>query len=278
MMRPKSLREIQQEIVPKSFQDHIFKSYDQMGDIAILDIPEELVPYEKKIAQALLKEHKTIKTVCKKIGSRAGTYRRQKLKILAGKRTKETIHKECGAQLKLHVEKVYFSPRMSTERLRIAQQVKPGENILVLFSGCAPYPCVIAKNAKPKSIVAVELNPIAHKYALENIRLNKLSNVEAICGDVRKIVPKLKGSWDRIVMAFPHGGEAFLDIVIKAATKGTIIHFYDFAAEEEFPKVEQKLLDACKKASRACKIVFTKQCGQNAPRTFRVVVDFILEN
>ncbi len=277
-MRPKSLKEIQQEIVPKSLHEHIFKSYDQIGDIAILDVPDEIVPYEKKIAQTLLKEHKPLKTVCKKIGSRAGTYRRQKLKILAGKRTKETIHKECGAQIKLHVEKVYFSPRMSTERLRIAQQVKPGEDILVLFSGCAPYPCVIAKNAKPKRIVAVELNPLAHKYALDNIKLNKLTNVEAIQGDVRKIVPKLKGPWDRIVMAFPHGGSAFLDVVLKAARKGTIIHFYDFASEEDFPRVEQKILDACKKESRGCKILLTKTCGQNAPRTFRVVVDFMLEN
>jgi hypothetical protein len=34
---------------------------------------------------------------------------------------------------------------LSTERKRISELVKPGEKVLVMFSGAAPYVCVIAK-------------------------------------------------------------------------------------------------------------------------------------
>ena len=86
----------------------------------------------------------------------------------------------------MNVEKVYFSPRLSEERKRIFQQVKNNETILVMFSGIAVYPIVISKNTKAKAIVGIEINPIAHKYALENLKLNKISNVKLFLDDVKK--------------------------------------------------------------------------------------------
>ena len=63
---------------------------------------------------------------------------------------------------------------MSNENSNV---VKKGEDVLVMFSGSGVYPCVIAKNSKPKSVVEIEINPVAHEYALENLKLNKCSNV-----------------------------------------------------------------------------------------------------
>jgi len=276
--RPLSLRDQLKEFLPKKLHQYAIKSFDVIGDIAIIDIPEPLIKFEKKIAQSLLTTNKAIKTVCKKAGNRYGTYRRQPLKLLAGKRTYETIHKEYGTRLKLHIRDAYFSPRMCTERKRVADQVKNGETILVMFSGISPYPFTIAKNAHPIEVVGIELNPIAHKYAIENIKLNKTTNVLPIKGNVRTLTPKLKQKWNRIVMAWPHGGDNFLDVGIKAAKKGCIVHFYDFGREDEFKVIENKIKTEAKKQKRKVKILRTLKCGQNKPRTYRVVVDFKMMN
>lgn len=179
-------------------------SFDIIGDIIILELKKELIKKEKLIAEILLKLHKNIKTVVKKAGIHKGVYRTQKLKVLAGVNKKETIYKENNVKIKLDVEKVYFSPRLSSERKRIMNLIKPDESILVMFSGCGPYPLVLSKNTKAKEIYGVEINPIAHRYAIENLKLNKLKNIFLYCGDVKEILPKLgldkfalKSRWDK---------------------------------------------------------------------------------
>ncbi|MCK5630471.1 MAG: hypothetical protein KAI26_07670 [Nanoarchaeota archaeon] len=164
-------------------------AYDIIGTIAIIEIDEKLKHKEKYIAETLLKANKAIKTVLKKAGAHGGEFRTQKLEWLAGEKTKETIHKENRVSLKLNVEEVYFSPRLSTERKRIMNKINEGEDILVMFSGCAPYPCVLAKNTKARNVFGIELNPAGHKYGMKNIKLNKLHNVIVINGDVKKVVP-----------------------------------------------------------------------------------------
>ena len=69
-----------------------------------------------------------------------------------------------------------------------------------MFSGSGVYPVVISKNTKAKEIYGIEINPIAHKYAEENIKLNKLKNIKLFCGDVKKTIPKLNRKFDRIFL------------------------------------------------------------------------------
>ena len=166
-------------------------AYDVVGSIAILEIDDELVKKEKIIAEAVLKTNKAIKTVLRKASKHDGVFRTQKMKWLAGEKTKEALHKENDVEIMVDVENIYFSPRLSTERKRISELVKEGEDVLVMFSGCAPYPCVLGKNTKARNIFGVEINPIGHKYGLDNVRLNKLHNVVLINGDVKKVVPNI---------------------------------------------------------------------------------------
>ncbi len=254
-------------------------SYDIVGSIAILEIPKELIKKEKLIAATVLAQHKQVKTVVKKVGIHHGELRLQHVKILAGEKTKETVHVESQTRLKLHIEKVYFSVRLSTERLRIANQIKQGERVLVMFSGCAPYPCVFAKNSSAKEIYGIELNKEGHRYGLENVKLNKITNVKLFQGDVRKVVPMIlkqeKEKFDRVVMPLPRGAESFLDIALGAVKNHGIIHFYDFVQEGEFPKTSiAKIENACKKAGCSFKVLHTTKCGSYAPGRFRVCVDF----
>lgn len=164
------------------------KSMDVVGNIAILEIPDELIKKEKLIAQEVLRINKNIKTVLRK-GKHKGVFRVQKLDYLAGEKTKETIYKENNVIMKLDVEQVYFSPRLASERKRVMQLIKKPEDVMVLFSGCAPYVCVIAKNTPAKYVYGIEINPVAHKYGWENIKLNKINNAFLINEDAKTALP-----------------------------------------------------------------------------------------
>jgi len=248
-------------------------SMDIIGNLAILEIPKELEKKEKLIAKEVLRTNKNIRTVLKK-GKHEGLFRTQRLKYLAGEKTTEAVYKENNVILKLDVGKVYFSPRLSNERKRIYKQVRKGEDVLVMFSGCAPYVCVIAKNTRAKHVTGVEINPEAHNYALQNVLANKLNNTSVFLGDVKHIVPKLNKKFDRIIMPLPKSAADYLDVTLKASRKGTIIHFYDFQKEREAKKSVEKIKKVCAKAKKKCRFLRTVKCGQAAPREFRFCVEF----
>jgi tRNA (guanine37-N1)-methyltransferase len=250
------------------------KAMDVIGNIAILEIPQELENTEKEkiIAKEVLRLNRNIKTVLRK-GKHEGVFRVQKLKHLAGEKTKEANYRENNVIMKLDVEQVYFSPRLSTERKRIMQLVKKPEDILVMFSGCAPYLCVLAKNTIAKQVDGVEINPVAHDYALQNIVLNKLKNAEVFLGDVKDVVLKLNRKYDRIIMPLPKSAADYLDVALAASRKGTFIHFYDFQKEGEFENSVEKIKKACDSAGNKFKVLNIVKCGQNAPREFRICVD-----
>ncbi|MBS3112617.1 class I SAM-dependent methyltransferase family protein [Candidatus Woesearchaeota archaeon] len=253
-------------------------SYDIIGSIAVIEIPPELEPKETIIAEELLKLNPSLKTVVKKKNIHHGTFRTQQTGHLAGKKNKTSIYKENGIKLKVNLDKTYFSIRLGTERKRIAKQVKVGENILVMFSGVAPYPCILAKTTKANSIVGIEINPYAHKLGQENIKLNKITNVTLINDNVKKAVPRLKLIFDRILMPLPKTADEFLSTALQASKQGTIIHFYDFLNENKFKEACAKIKDTCKKANLNCKILKTVKCGQHAPKVYRICVDFKIVN
>lgn len=268
-----TLRDALRGKIPEKKLALVPHAYDVTGDIAVIEVEKDIEKYEKIIAEALLKLNKNIKVVLKKAGAHSGPFRTQKMIVLAGEDRKTTVHKENNVRLMVNVETCYFSPRLSTERRRIIDLVKPGEKILVMFSGVAPYPIVLAKNTLASEIYGVELNPEAHEFGLKNIELNKVKNVKLFCGDVKTVVPKLNVEFDRILMPLPKTADEFLKTAIAAAKPNAVIHFYDFADEREFPDSSiKKIL----KEYKAAKILNSVKCGQSAPGQFRVCIDFEL--
>lgn len=250
------------------------KSQEIVGKIMILEIPDQLKKKEKFIAQAYLRQNRSIETVVKKVALHEGEFRLRKVKILAGKKTKETIHRESGVKIKLDLEKTYFSARLGNERLRVAKQVKKDEEILVMFSGAAPYPLVLARHSPAKKIYGIEINPLAHQYALENVALNSFQNRIIIYeGDVRRIAPELKQKFERIVMPLPKTGELFLDVALGKVKPKGIIHLYDFAREEEINQRGEEVRELCRRYKHPVKVLRTVKCGQYSPGVFRVCFD-----
>jgi tRNA (guanine37-N1)-methyltransferase len=249
-------------------------AYDIIGSkeksIALLGVN---VKNPKKAAKEIMKRHKAVKSVLKKLSERKDTFRLYPCKLIAGNKNTEVIHKEYGYFLKLDPQKAYFSPRESTERQRIAGMVKPREEVLVMFSGVCPYPIAIAKRQTLVSkIYAVELNPAAHKYALENVKLNRLEKkIIPILKDVRKT--KEIGKVDRIIMPLVEKAIDYLDIAFSHSKKGTIIHLYGLSKEAKFKDLEEKVKKIAKKHKVKYKIVGRQDVLPYAPRIQKVRID-----
>ncbi len=270
--RPRSLREAAVKVLSAAERAALKAAYDRVGDLAILEVDGSLAKKAKMLARMLLATHPAIKTVLKK-GRHTGRYRTQRLMWLAGRNIRLTTHVESGVRLTVDVERVYFSPRLSGERLRIARLVKPGEAVLVMFSGAAPYPCIIAKHAQAARIVGVEHNPIGHRLGLRNIARNKLAHVELHCGDVRSVVPALSAAFDRIIMPLPQGAETFLETALAAAKPRAVLHIYQFCKEDAIAAQGADLCRAIRALGWAARVERAVRCGQQGPRQHRVCFD-----
>jgi len=236
-----SLKELlKSKLTAKQF-DLLRRSYDIVGDIAIVEIPLGLTSKKAVIADAILQTHHNVNSVYMEAGARVGTLRLQPLKWVGGAKGTETTVRENNVNIKLDLAKVYYSVRMSSERKRVYQQIKKPETVLVMFSGAGPYNLTIAKNTKAKKVVGIEINKIGHKYAVENANKNKVDNKLAFYrGDVRKILPKLNTKFERVIMPLPKGAHNYLDLALKYTKMGGTINYYDFLPEDDIPKVSTK--------------------------------------
>lgn len=254
-------------------------AYDIIGNIAIVKFKRGVkAGIKKKFALRFLREHNSVRTVLEKAERFKGRLRTLKTKFIAGEKTKEALYKENGCQFRLNVESCYFSPRLSSERLEIAKMIKKGEKVLVMFGGVAPYAIVISKFSAAQGIWSVELSRECNKYALQNLKLNKISNVVLIQGDVRKKVPKLREKFDRVVMARPNLRDSFLDVSFPRVKKGGIIHYYGFYPETEREKMIGLIEKEAKKAKKKIKMVNVKKAGDIGVRKFRYRVDMKVLN
>jgi tRNA (guanine37-N1)-methyltransferase len=241
--------------------------------IAIIEVKKN-GKKEKELVEWILKNHKNVKTILKKVSGREGELRLKDYEILYGKET-EVLHKEYGYELKVDVTKVYFSAREAKERQRIANLVKDGETILIMFSGIMPFGIVIAKKVKNVKIYGIELNEVAHKYALENVRINKVAHkVYPILGDVREKAKEFFGKCDRILMPLPFSSKEFFELAVKCLKEKGIIHFYTIGEEPNiFEEGEKFLNEKCKKLKVEFRILSKTKVQMYAPRKWKISLD-----
>lgn len=227
----------------------------------------------KREALELMERYANVKSVLKKESGRGGVYRVYKLRLLAGDKNTEAMHREYGMLFKLDPRKVYFSPREAEERQRIAKTVKDMERIIVMFSGVAPYAIAIAKK-KNCEIVCVEINRKAVDYANENLKLNNIvGNIENLCADIRKVYKRI-GRFDRILMPLPETACKFLPEAFAVARKGATIHLYGISGEKNlFSDVEEKAKKTAEKIKAKYKIIGRQKVLPFGVRMWKVRLD-----
>jgi tRNA (guanine37-N1)-methyltransferase len=234
MQRPKSLKEYLQGKISLEKFEELKKSFDIIGNVVILEIPDDLEDEKHLIAEAALKVTKR-KSVYRKKSEIKGVTRTRELEHLAGDDSSETIHQEFGSRLKLDVRKVYFSPRLATERKRIVDQVQDGEIIIDMFTGVGPFAVAIARKREVE-VYAIDINPEAISYLQNNIRLNKVEKkIKPILGDVTNVLDHINVQADRIIMNLPGSAREFLPLAVEHLKPGGVLHYYQFSSDFDEP-------------------------------------------
>ena len=279
--RPKSALDIAADQLPHHLLASFPRAIDFVGEIAVVEIPSELLEYRNLVGEAILKTHKNVRTVLAKAGAVEGVCRLREYEVIAGLPSTETVHREHGCRYFLDVRKVYFSSRLSHEHYRVASQVKEDKTVIDMFTGVGPFSVLIAKLHNQVRVYAVDVNPDAFLYLEKNVIANGvLGKVVPILGDVRKVVQeRLRGTADRVIMNLSENAVEYVDVACEALRpEGGIMHYYEFAEGLNALDVAKRhLTDAMSRTGRniggfsSARIV-----REVAPFRWQVVVDAII--
>jgi len=269
------LKEAVTGILSETEIEDLYGAFDQVGDIIILRIPDSLVSKKEIIGKVLLEKVKTAKSVFYQSSPVSGDFRTRKLELLAGEDKTKTEYKEHGCRFIVDVEKAFFSPRLSTERDRIANLIQDGEIVINMFGGVGMFSIIAAKKKKCM-VYNIDINPNATRLCEQNINLNKLvGKVESITGDATKIIEeKLAGIGDRILMLLPERSDEFLDSAIKATKKNGIIHYYCHIHGDKKNEVSRLAKEHFLEVMRnKAEVLGSKIVRPVGPRFYQAVVD-----
>ena len=269
------LKKALEGILSEKESEELFSAFDQIGDIIVIRIPDSLLSKKKIIGRIILERVSTAKSVFYQSSDVEGDFRTRSLELVAGEDRTETEYKEYGCRFAVDVEKVFFSPRLSTERERIANLVQDEEIVVNMFGGIGMFSILVAKNKKC-TVYNIDINPIASKLCEKNINLNKLVG-EVICinGDAAKIIKeRLENKGDRTLMLLPERSDEFLESAILATRNNGIIHYYSHIhadKKQDAPKLsEQHYLELTKVKSEILNSKIVRAVG---PRYYQTVVD-----
>ena len=166
-----SLLQVLEKDLPSDLLASLPQALDVIGDIAVIEIPQQLKGYENLFGEAILKTHRNVRTVLAKAGAIGGIFRLREFTFIAGEHKTQTVHKEFGCQYHVDVAKAYFSPRLSHEHQRVASHVQSGEVVVDLFAGVEPFSVLIAKENPTVKVYAVDINPDAVELLKVNTRV-----------------------------------------------------------------------------------------------------------
>ena len=269
------LKKALENILSPSESEELFSSFDQVGEIIVLRIPDSLKSKKKIIGETLLDQVKTTRSVFYQSSPVEGEFRTRNLEILAGEDNTETEYKESGCRFLVDVEKAFFSPRLSTERERIANLTHDGEIIINMFGGIGMFSILAAKISKC-TVYNIDINPNASLLCEKNIELNKLKGkVISLNGDSVKIIQdKLQNLADRILMLLPERSDEFLETAILATKNNGIIHYYSHIHADKKQDAakfsEEHYLNNSKVESKILNSRIVRPVG---PRFYQTVVD-----
>jgi tRNA (guanine37-N1)-methyltransferase len=257
----------------KKLSEELPTSYDTVGSLILIKLPQSLIQYHKKIGNALLETHKNIRTVCL-VDPVSGELRTRNITIIAGENQTMTTHVEYGLTFHVDVAATYFSPRLASERKRVAAEVKPGEIVVDLFTGVAPFAIMIARYARPKIVYAIDKNKKAITLAKQNVKQNHvLQTVEVIHADAKDAERIIPTKADRIIMNLPFSAYNFFSIALSIAAPTCKVHYYDIIKEEDIEARVTALKKIGKTQGYTLSEVLIHRIKSYAPREFYIGLD-----
>jgi tRNA (guanine37-N1)-methyltransferase len=276
-----NLSEFMRTQIPEELLPSVPSSFDIIGDIAIVDLPPRLIAFSSAVGEGVMKIDPHVRLVLRKSGQVSGTFRTRKFEAIAGTGSTETVHKEFGCVFHLDVVKVYFNPRLSHERMRVAELVKQSERILDMFAGVGPYSILIAKTRPESKVFAVDISPDAFKYLRHNIFLNRIAD-RVVCrlGDAAQLATtELRGTADRVIMNLPSESNQFLTAAVQALKReGGTIHYYTFAPRDiDLEEIKRDVQSAIHANGRTVgSFTFSDILKEVAPSRVQVALDVLV--
>jgi len=271
----KMLKRVLQDVLSEEENEQLISAFDQIGDIIIVRIPDTLVSKKQIIGKTLLEQVSTANSVFYQSSPVEGDFRTRQLKIIAGENKTQTEYKENGCKFIVDVEKAFFSPRLSTERERIAGLIKKGEVIINMFGGVGMFSLLAAKNTLC-TVYNIDLNPVAAQLCKENAQINKLKGeVISLNGDATQIInEQLVGKADRILMLLPERSDEFLDSALLGLKNKGIIHYYSHIhadKKQDAVKLSEEHFLSINKTD--AEIITSRNVRPVGPRFYQTVVD-----
>jgi len=269
------LKKALEDVLTTEESDELISAFDQIGEIIIVRIPDSLLSKKKIIGETLLNQVKIVRSVFYQSSAVEGEFRTRNLEILAGEDNTETEYKEFGCKFTADVEKAFFSPRLSTERERIANLIQEGETMTNMFAGIGMFSIMAAKKKKC-TVYSLDINPVASKLCETNIGLNKLAGeVVSINGDASEIInERLINKSDRTLMLLPERSDEFLESAINTTKNGGIIHYYSHIHADKKSDAEKLSEEHFLKVTPVkSEILFSKIVRAVGPRYYQTVVD-----
>ncbi len=257
--------------VPHELLGQLPTSFDVIGDIAVIKIPEPLLPHRGAIGRAILQWNPALRVVAQDHGV-TGAFRVRDLEILTGEPRTTTVHTEFGLRYHADVARAYFSPRLGSERLRIAEEVQPGETVADPFAGVGPYAVLIAKRRAPRRVVASDANPVAVAFLRQNVAANRVERVEVREGDARQVLRDI-APVDRIILDLPHSAMDFLPDAFAALGPRGAIHLYAILEDAERLERGRAIRAIAKEHGRTVTSIHTHVVRAYSPTQHHVAFD-----
>lgn len=227
--------------LPAELAEKLPRSFDVVGDIVLVRIPEELLAYRDEVGRALLAFVPGARLVGWDQGVH-GVERRRRLVPLAGTGEFRTRCRENGLTLDVDLDRAYYSPRLSSEHARVAQEVRAGERVFDLCCGIGPFALSIARDGRAREVVAVDLNREAISLLRANAdRLGLSDRVRPVVSDVGEFLESA-GVADRAILNLPHEGIKYLASVANRVGPAGTLHYYEMMERSVQPERPQEIV------------------------------------
>ena len=253
--------------------------FQTIGKVMVIKLNPMLLEKKDLIGNACLELNPYMKSVYINLGKVKGTFREpEKIELIAGIDDPVVEHKEHGVIYRFDITKIMFSKGNINERKFLATLVMDNEILIDMFAGIGYFSLPIAKNARPKRIYSIELNPVSFKFLIQNIKINHLEDIIIpILGDCKEEVLKLSDEGikaDRVIMGvFPAPREYIKYALSLVKINGTIYHYEGVVEKEEFMRLYNEFNQIAEDNGFTCELMSYRFVKSYGPNLFHIVLD-----
>jgi len=281
------LRRIAEEVLGPGKAVKVWSRIDIVGDIAVIKkpfAPDVTIEDLQRLGEELVRRLPYIRSVWLAASPVEGAYKTREYVHLAGEERSDTVYVEHGCRFHVDIRRVFITPRLNYEHLRVARLVGRGETVTNMFAGAGLFSVIIACKSSPRKVYSIDVNPHAYEFMVENARLNRVEDVvEPILGDARDVIEsRLSGTSDRVLMPLPELAIEYLPYALDALRKGRgVVHVY---LHVHYAKGEDPLEKSARLVARRLeelgvsdyRISLVRRVRPVGPRTLQTVVDVVI--